>query len=197
MPQKGLEKRGEQSLTESHNRKEIIMKKALILLALVGSCTLFAQALVKDPCTSKFYAKGNTPSNWYIQTQKAERANVTYKELGGNKRIIRIAPKKEQILFYCGSAIKAAKGDVIVLTIKAKGKGPFSIGYLSYAAKGSNNFSFYEPIQLTDKEQTFTKTIEIKDNAKNGKKTEVIRICVAAKAGADVEITSFNAAMEE
>lgn len=173
------------------------MKKAIILLALVGSCTLFAQALVKDPCTSKFYAKGNTPSNWYIQTQKAERANVTYKNLGDNKRIIRIAPKKEQILFYNGSAIKAAKGDVIVLAIKAKGKGLFSIGYLSYAAKGSNNFSYYEPIQLTGNEQTFTRTIEIKDNAKNGKKTEVIRICIVAKAGADVEISSFNAVMEE
>lgn len=172
------------------------MKKTLVLLALVGSCTLFAQTLVKDPCTSKFYAKGNTPSNWYIQTQKAERANVTYKELGGNKRIIRMAPKKEQILFYYGSAIKSAKGDVITITVQAKGKGPFAIGYLAYAAKEANNFSFYDPVQLTDKEQTFTKTIEIKDNA-NGKKTEVIRICVLAKAGADVEISSVKASMEE
>ena len=141
------------------------MKKALVFLALIGSCSLFAQALVKDPCTSKFYVKGNTPSNWYVQTQQAERANVTYKNLGDNKRTIRLAPKKEQILFYNGTGIKSAKGDVITITVKAKGKGNFAIGYLSYAAKGSNNFSFYEPVQLTDKEQTFKKTIEIKDNA--------------------------------
>ena len=172
------------------------MKKALVFLALIGSCSLFAQALVKDPCTSKFYVKGNTPSNWYVQTQQAERANVTYKNLGDNKRTIRLAPKKEQILFYNGTGIKSAKGDVITITVKAKGKGSFAIGYLSYAAKGSNNFSFYEPVQLTDKEQTFKKTIEIKDNA-NGKKTEVIRIAVVAKAGADVEISSLNASMEE
>ncbi|MBE6404926.1 MAG: hypothetical protein E7040_02770 [Lentisphaerae bacterium] len=172
------------------------MKKSIILLALVGSCTLFAQTLVNDPCTAKFYAKGNTPSNWYVQTQKAERVNVTYKNLGTNKRTIRIAPKKDQILFFNGSAIKSAKGDVITVTVKAKGKGPFSIGYLSYAAKESNNFSCYEPVQLTDKEQIFTKTFEIKDNA-NGRKTEVIRICVLAKAGADVEISSVKASMEE
>ena len=172
------------------------MKKALILLAFVGSCTLFAQTLVKDPCTSRFYVKGNTPSNWYVQTQQAERVNVTYKNLCENKRTIRLTPKKEQILFYYGSAIKSAKGDVITITVKAKGKGKFEIGYLSYAAKGSNNFSYFEPVQLTDNEQTFTKTIEIKDNA-NGRKTEVIRIAVVAKAGADVEISSLTASMEE
>lgn len=172
------------------------MKKALILLALVGSCTLFAQTLVKDPCNLKLNAKKIAPQGWYVQAVKAEHANVFYNELGENKRTIKFAPKKEQILFYYGSAIKSAKGDVITITVKAKGKGKFEIGYLSYAAKGSNNFSYFEPVQLTDNEQTFTKTIEIKDNA-NGRKTEVIRIAVVAKAGADVEISSLTAAMEE
>lgn len=173
------------------------MKKTLILAAILGACSLYAQKLIPDPCNLKFSAKYNTPANWYIQTAKAERANVTYKELGGNKRIICIAPKKEQILFYYGSAKKAIKGDVVNFTIKAKGKGTVSIGYLSYGAKDSNNFSYSEPIQLTDKEQTFTKSIEIKDNEKNGKKTEVIRISLVVPRGTEVEISSYNAALEE
>ena len=173
------------------------MKKVLVLLAVLGACSLSAQKLIPDPCNLKFSAKYNVPSNWYIQTTKAERANVSYKELGDNKRIIRIAPVKDQILFYYGSAKKALKGDVVNFTLKAKGKGSVSIGYISYGAKDSNNFSFTEPIQLTEKEQTFTKSIEIKDNEKTGKKTEGIRICVVVRRGSEVEISSYNAALEE
>ena len=173
------------------------MKKVLVLLAALGACSLSAQKLIPDPCNLKFSAKYNVPANWYIQTTKAERANVTYKELGDNKRIIRIAPVKDQILFYYGSAKKALKGDVVNFTLKAKGKGSVSIGYISYGAKDSNNFSYSEPIQLTEKEQTFTKSIEIKDNDKTGKKTEVIRICIVVRRGSEVEISSYNAALEE
>jgi hypothetical protein len=50
---------------------------------------------------------------------------------------------------------------------------------------------------LTEKEQTFTKSIEIKDNEKSGKKTEIIRVAIVAKRGAEVEISSFGASMEE
>ena len=173
------------------------MKKALIFAAILGACSLSAQKLIPDPCNLKFSAKYNVPSNWYIQTSKAERANVTYKELGGNKRIITIAPKKDQILFYYGSAKKAIKGDVVNFTLKAKGKGTVSVGYISYGAKDSNNFSYTEPVTLTDKEQTFTKSIEIKDNEKTGKKTEVIRICIVVPRGSEVEIVSYNAALDE
>ena len=118
-------------------------------------------------------------------------------ELGGNKRIIRIAPKKDQILFFYGGAIKSAKGDVISITVKAKGKGTLNVGYLAYREKEKNNFSFTEPLQLTDKEQTFTKTIEIKDHPKTGAKTSAIRIAILVKVGSEAEITSFNASMEE
>ena len=173
------------------------MKKTLILAAILGACSLYAQKLIPDPCNLKFSAKYNTPANWYVQTAKAERANVTYKELGGNKRIITIAPKKDQILFYYGSAKKAIKGDVVNFTLKAKGMGTVSIGYISYGAKDSNNFSYTEPVTLTEKEQTFTKSVEIKDNDKTGKKTEVIRICIVVPRGSEVEIASYNAALEE
>lgn len=173
------------------------MKKLLLLLALAGTFTAFAQKLVPDPCNLKFLKQYNAPANWYIQTSNAEKGNTTYKELGGNKRIIKLAPKKDQILFYYGAAQKVVKGDVITLTIKAKGKGPFVIGYMSYLTKGRNNFSTYETIQLTDKEQTFTKTFEVTDNPKTGAKTDVIRIFMAARAGAQVEVSSFNASMEE
>ena len=121
------------------------MKKILVLLAVLSACSLFAQKLVSDPCNLKLNAKKIAPLGWYVQAAKVEHANVFYNELGENKRTIKFAPKKEQILFYCGTPIKAVKGDVIVLTVKAKGKGPFSIGYISYGEKGSNNFSYFEP----------------------------------------------------
>ena len=173
------------------------MKKILVLLAVLSACSLFAQKLVSDPCNLKLNAKKIAPLGWYVQAVKAEHANVFYNERGENKRTIKFTPKKEQVLFYCGTAIKAAKGDVIILTVKAKGKGPFSIGYISYGEKGSNNFSYYEPVELTEKEQTFTKSIEIKDNEQSGKKTEIIRVAIVAKRGAEVEISSFGASMEE
>lgn len=173
------------------------MKKALILLALVGTCSLFAQKLVPDPCNLRFYAPTNAPLNWYIQASTTEKDSVTYNELGNNKRTMKITPKKNPVLFYYGGAIKAAKGDVIIITVKAKGKGKLGIGYMSYYGKSSNNFSKYEYVEATNKEQTFTKTFEIMDNPKNGTKTEFIRIAVNALTGSDVTISSINAAMEE
>lgn len=176
--------------------RRFIMKKNILAFLLLGACSMHAQSLVTDPCSSKFYTGTKTPLNWYIQAPASEKANVSYQELGENKRIIRLSPKKDKIQFFFGSAINVMKGDRIKITVKAKGSGSCKVGFFAYKAKNANSFVLLEPLTLTEKEQTFTRVLTVKDNA-DGAKTETVRIMVQAMPGAHVELYSLTAVMEE